>query len=192
MSHGRRGAATDGTGDPGRQPQQPFRHAGAVRAVLAAGDRAASRRGGAGLFPRGLAQGLDRAPDLRRRTGRSRVAAGRGRPSGRLLEGARGRGHPDPFPGRNARNARLRRHAQSRRRLSGAPPSQACPWCRIALSGFDRILPKRAVVPLPLEAAACVGAPRFWSGDGRAFMAELAAALAGGSENSGEPIPAAA
>jgi hypothetical protein len=37
-----------------------------------------------------------------------------------------------------------------------------------------------------------VGAPRFWSGDGRAFMAELAAALAGGLENSGEPIAAAA
>jgi hypothetical protein len=62
----------------------------------------------------------------------------------------------------------------------------------IALSGFDRILPKDAVVPLPLEAAASVGAPRFWSGDSRAFMAELAAALTGGLETSGEPIAAAA
>ena len=67
------------------------------------------------------------------------------------------------------------------------------PVVPIALSGFDRILPKDAVVPLPLEAAASIGAPRFWSGDGRAFMAELAAALAGGGlEDSQVPMAKAA
>jgi 1-acyl-sn-glycerol-3-phosphate acyltransferase len=67
------------------------------------------------------------------------------------------------------------------------------PVVPIALTGFDRILPKDAVVPLPLEAAASVGAPRFWSGDGRAFMAELAAVLMGGSEKiSEDPIASAA
>ena len=67
------------------------------------------------------------------------------------------------------------------------------PVVPIALSGFDRILPKDAVVPLPLEAAASVGAPRFWSGDSRAFMAELAAVLAGtGLEEDREPIALAA
>jgi 1-acyl-sn-glycerol-3-phosphate acyltransferase len=67
------------------------------------------------------------------------------------------------------------------------------PVVPIALSGFDRILPKDAVVPLPLEAEASVGAPRFWSGDARAFMAELAAALTGGGLEAGrEPTAMAA
>ena len=56
------------------------------------------------------------------------------------------------------------------------------PVVPVALAGFDRILPKDALVPLPLEAAASVGTPRYWSGDSRAFMTELTAALGGGRE----------
>ncbi len=62
------------------------------------------------------------------------------------------------------------------------------PVVPVALSGFDRILPKDAVVPLPLNAAAHVGVPRRWAGDRSAFMAELGAALAGAVETGAEPI----
>jgi 1-acyl-sn-glycerol-3-phosphate acyltransferase len=66
------------------------------------------------------------------------------------------------------------------------------PVVPIWLSGFERILPKDAVVPLPLEAAASVGVPRFWAGDACTFMAQMTAALASRPENSCEPTANAA
>jgi 1-acyl-sn-glycerol-3-phosphate acyltransferase len=66
------------------------------------------------------------------------------------------------------------------------------PVVPIALSGFDRILPKDAVVPLPLEAAASVGIPRVWAGDAGAFMAELTAGLTNVLEYGQEPTATAA
>jgi 1-acyl-sn-glycerol-3-phosphate acyltransferase len=52
------------------------------------------------------------------------------------------------------------------------------PVIPITLDGVDRVLPKGAVVPLPLRVAAHVGRPRCWAGgDCRDFMAELGAAL---------------
>ncbi|HKF73762.1 MAG TPA: lysophospholipid acyltransferase family protein [Stellaceae bacterium] len=57
------------------------------------------------------------------------------------------------------------------------------PVVPVTLSGVERILPKGAVVPLPLTVAAHVGVPRYWSGgDCRDFMAELRVAFAGASE----------
>ena len=52
------------------------------------------------------------------------------------------------------------------------------PVIPVALTGVDRVLPKGAVVPLPLTVAAHVGQPRCWiGGDCCDFMAELGAAL---------------
>ena len=57
------------------------------------------------------------------------------------------------------------------------------PVIPITLAGVDRVLPKGAVVPLPLTVAAHVGRPRCWAaGDCRSFMAELSAAFAGAIE----------
>jgi 1-acyl-sn-glycerol-3-phosphate acyltransferase len=53
------------------------------------------------------------------------------------------------------------------------------PVVPIALRNFERILPKGALVPLPLNATADVEMPRYWSGDGPKFMAELGEALVG-------------
>jgi 1-acyl-sn-glycerol-3-phosphate acyltransferase len=65
------------------------------------------------------------------------------------------------------------------------------PVVPIVLSGFERILPKNAVVPLPLNAAADVGIPLKWTGDASAFMAALAAALAGAVAATAETTAAA-
>jgi 1-acyl-sn-glycerol-3-phosphate acyltransferase len=65
------------------------------------------------------------------------------------------------------------------------------PVIPVALNGMDRILPKGAVVPLPLTVAAHVGRPRRWvGGDCRDFMADLGAALVEALETSAE-TPAA-
>jgi len=57
------------------------------------------------------------------------------------------------------------------------------PVVPITLDGVDRVLPKGAVVPLPLTVAAHVGQPRCWAaGDCRGFMAGLRAAFAGAIE----------
>lgn len=59
------------------------------------------------------------------------------------------------------------------------------PVIPVTLSGMDRVLPKGALVPLPLTVAAHVGRPRRWDGgDCRSFMSELGAALAGTAEPS--------
>ncbi|HKX09469.1 MAG TPA: lysophospholipid acyltransferase family protein [Stellaceae bacterium] len=61
------------------------------------------------------------------------------------------------------------------------------PVIPVTLSGMDRVLPKGAVVPLPLTVAAHVGRPRRWDGgDCREFMADLGAALVDALETSGE------
>jgi len=62
------------------------------------------------------------------------------------------------------------------------------PVIPIRLNGMDRVLPKGAVLPLPLTVAAHVGRPRHWGGgDCREFMAELSAALIDALEISDEP-----
>jgi 1-acyl-sn-glycerol-3-phosphate acyltransferase len=65
------------------------------------------------------------------------------------------------------------------------------PVVPITLSGVDRILPKGAVVPLPITVAAHVGQPRCWAGgDCHDFMARLRAALVGASEARAETLAA--
>ncbi len=63
------------------------------------------------------------------------------------------------------------------------------PVVPITLSGLDRVLPKGAVVPLPLTIRVDVGRPRCWAGgDCRDFMAELRAALLGPLETGVEAL----
>jgi|SRR5689334_9233969 1-acyl-sn-glycerol-3-phosphate acyltransferase len=57
------------------------------------------------------------------------------------------------------------------------------PVIPVTLWGVDRVLPKGAVIPLPLTVAVHVGRPRRWTGgDCRDFMVELRAALVGAIE----------
>jgi len=51
------------------------------------------------------------------------------------------------------------------------------PVVPVMLGGLERVLPKRACVPLPLLCTAEIGMPRRWNGDRRSFMAELRAAM---------------
>jgi 1-acyl-sn-glycerol-3-phosphate acyltransferase len=63
------------------------------------------------------------------------------------------------------------------------------PVVPVTLRGLDRVLPKGAVVPLPLTIEVDVGQPRCWAGgDCRDFMAELRTALAGGVETGTEAL----
>lgn len=65
------------------------------------------------------------------------------------------------------------------------------PVVPITLSGMDRVLPKGALVPLPLTVAVNVGQPRCWAGgDCRDFMAELRTALVSTMEARAEPLVA--
>lgn len=65
------------------------------------------------------------------------------------------------------------------------------PVVPITLSGMDRVLPKGAVLPLPLTIEVNVGQPRCWGGgDCRDFMAELRTALLNAVETSVETLAA--
>ena len=56
-------------------------------------------------------------------------------------------------------------------RLAEAFPS--VPVCPIWIEGAGRVLPKGAVLPVPLNCTVLVGEPLAWGGDRKAFMAAL-------------------
>src|SRR5215831_11186670 len=134
----RRAVAEDWTGDPRREPQQPLRHAGALRAVLTTRGSNPPRGGGARVFPRWVAHRVDRSPDLRRHHRRSRLDAG----EILILYPEGTRGMPGVMSELKAGVAYLARRYPK------------VPVVPVTLSGVERILPKGAVVPLPLTVAA--------------------------------------
>jgi 1-acyl-sn-glycerol-3-phosphate acyltransferase len=60
-------------------------------------------------------------------------------------------------------------------RLAEACP--AAPVTPVWIEGAGRVLPKGAMIPVPLTCCALVGEPIHWRGDRAAFMAELRGAL---------------
>ncbi len=51
------------------------------------------------------------------------------------------------------------------------------PIVPVFLTSLDRVLPKGALLPLPLLCEARIGTARYWRGDCRSFLAELRAAI---------------